>query len=185
MLPWTPMETRSTTSQTIIPLMPNVSGVLPNPFNPFPFRMKHILKLVPSISSGYMPSTRYPMYSMPAHLGFVGVGVSLTQIGGNNKSQSFKLSSFNMSGGNATRVGPDAQLISSNWGTRSMPRISFLETLNITKLSNLMNYLTIHLPHWFPIPTKIPSDIPKFKGKDGEDHSKHIMTFYLGPRLTL
>jgi hypothetical protein len=29
------------------------------------------------------------------------------------------------------------------------------------------------------MPTKLPSDIPKFEGKLGEDHANHVMTFHL------
>jgi hypothetical protein len=30
-----------------------------------------------------------------------------------------------------------------------------------------------------PIPTKLPLDIPKFEGKNGEDPSEHVTTFHL------
>jgi hypothetical protein len=32
---------------------------------------------------------------------------------------------------------------------------------------------------WPPIPTKLPSDIPKFEGKTGEDPGDHVTTFHL------
>jgi hypothetical protein len=35
------------------------------------------------------------------------------------------------------------------------------------------------LGHGFPVPTKIPSDIPKFEGKNGEDPGDHFTTFHL------
>lgn len=51
--------------------------------------------------------------------------------------------------------------------------------LNLLDLTKLTNDLVAHLPQWPPIPTKLPSDIPKFEGKSGEDTSNHVMTFHL------
>ena len=42
-----------------------------------------------------------------------------------------------------------------------------------------MNDPVAHDPAWPAIPTKIPLDIPKFKGKPGEDLSEHVTTFHL------
>jgi hypothetical protein len=36
-----------------------------------------------------------------------------------------------------------------------------------------------HSPVWPAIPAKLPSDIPKFDGKSGEDPNNHVMTFHL------
>ena len=55
----------------------------------------------------------------------------------------------------------------------------FLETLNLPNLSCLTNDPILHLPGWLAIPTKLPSDIPKFDGRPGEDPSTHVMTFHL------
>ena len=68
--------------QPIMSLMHVMSRVPPNPFNPFPFGMTHIPQPVPSIRSGYTPSSSYPIHSMPAHLGFGGFGDPLPQCGG-------------------------------------------------------------------------------------------------------
>jgi hypothetical protein len=54
-----------------------------------------------------------------------------------------------------------------------------LATLNLLDLSRLMNGVVHHDPTWPPIPTKIPSNIPKFEGKTGEDPSDHVTTFHL------
>jgi hypothetical protein len=59
------------------------------------------------------------------------------------------------------------------------PRLPFLETLHFPDLSRLLNDLICHDPHWPPMPTKFPSDIPKFEGKPGEDPGDHVMTFSL------
>ena len=55
----------------------------------------------------------------------------------------------------------------------------FLATLNLPDLSCLTNDPILHLPHWPAIPTKLPSDIPKFDGRPGEDPSTHVITFHL------
>ena len=42
-----------------------------------------------------------------------------------------------------------------------------------------MNDPVRHDASWPPVPTKLPSDIPKFEGKFGEDLGAHITTFHL------
>jgi hypothetical protein len=46
-------------------------------------------------------------------------------------------------------------------------------------LSRLTNDPIFHSPVWPAIPAKLPSDIPKFDGKSGEDPNNHVMTFHL------
>jgi hypothetical protein len=59
------------------------------------------------------------------------------------------------------------------------PRLPFLTTLNLSDLSKLINEPMSHNPTWPPIPTKLPPDIPKFEGKNGEDPGDHVTTFNL------
>lgn len=87
------------------------------------------------------------------HLGF----------GGFYTNQYFNLGSFNMPRGNSMGIGPSAQQLSNNWGTRAMPGIPFLATLNISDLSKITNDLLFHIPNWALVPTKLPSYIPKFE----------------------
>jgi hypothetical protein len=42
-----------------------------------------------------------------------------------------------------------------------------------------MNDPIHHDPSWPAVPTKLPSDIPKFEGKSGEDPQDHVTTFHL------
>jgi hypothetical protein len=42
-----------------------------------------------------------------------------------------------------------------------------------------MNDLASHNPTWPLVPTKFPSDIPNFEGKNGEDPGDHVTTFHL------
>ena len=42
-----------------------------------------------------------------------------------------------------------------------------------------MNDPVSHDPAWPTVPNKLHSDIPKFKGKYGEDPSEHVTTFHL------
>jgi hypothetical protein len=59
------------------------------------------------------------------------------------------------------------------------PPMPYLASLNIPYLTKLMNDPILHDPTWPNMPTKIPSDIPKFEGKSGEYPSNHVMTFHL------
>jgi hypothetical protein len=57
--------------------------------------------------------------------------------------------------------------------------IPYLESLNILYLNKLMNDPILHDATWPNMPTKLPSDIPNFEGKPGEDPTNHVMTFHL------
>jgi hypothetical protein len=46
-------------------------------------------------------------------------------------------------------------------------------------LSRILNDPIRHSPQWHVIPSKLPSDIPKFDGKVGEDPNNHVTTFHL------
>ena len=59
------------------------------------------------------------------------------------------------------------------------PKIIFLATLNLPYLSKLMNYPLKHDATRPLVPTKLPSNIPKFEGKVGEKLGDHITTFQL------
>jgi hypothetical protein len=59
------------------------------------------------------------------------------------------------------------------------PHLPFLATLNLPELSKLLNDPMCHDLAWPPIPTKLPSDIPKFEGKNVEDPSDHVTAFHL------
>ena len=65
------------------------------------------------------------------------------------------------------------------WNRPAQPRIPFLVTLNLPNLLRIMNDTVSHDPSWPAVPTKIPSDIPKFEGKVGEDPGEHVTTFHL------
>jgi hypothetical protein len=59
------------------------------------------------------------------------------------------------------------------------PPMPYLASLNIPDLTKLTNDPILHDPTWPNMPTKLPSDIPKFEGKPGEDPTNHVMTFHL------
>ena len=65
------------------------------------------------------------------------------------------------------------------WHRPTQPRLPFLTMLNLPDLSRLMNDPVSHDPACPAVPNKIPSDIPKFEGKLGEDPSEHVTTFHL------
>jgi hypothetical protein len=58
-------------------------------------------------------------------------------------------------------------------------QLLFLATLDLPDLSRLTNDPIFNSPVWPVIPAKLPSDIPKFDGKSGEDPNNHVMNFYL------
>jgi hypothetical protein len=55
----------------------------------------------------------------------------------------------------------------------------YLASLNIPDLTKLTNDPILHDPTWLAMPTKLPSDIPKFEGKASDDPANHVMTFHL------
>jgi hypothetical protein len=61
----------------------------------------------------------------------------------------------------------------------SQPKLPFLATLHLPDFSRLLNDSICHDPCWPPMPTKFPSDIPKFEGKLGEDPGDHVTTIHL------
>lgn len=67
----------------------------------------------------------------------------------------------------------------SNLDSFAQAKLSFLATLNLPDLSKLTNDPVWHIPGCPSILTKLPSDIPKFESKAGEDTANHIMTFHL------
>jgi hypothetical protein len=58
-------------------------------------------------------------------------------------------------------------------------QFSFLATLDLPDLSRILNAAILHSPHYPIIPAKLPSDIPKFDSRLGEDPKNHVMTFHL------
>jgi hypothetical protein len=66
-------------------------------------------------------------------------------------------------------------------GTNPPPplHIPYLASLNIPNLRKLTNDPILHDPTWLAMPTKLPSYIPKFEGKEGDDPTNHVMTFHL------
>jgi len=67
----------------------------------------------------------------------------------------------------------------SNLDSFAQEKLTFLATLNLPDLSKFTNDPVRHVPGWMSILTKLPSDIPKFERKAGEDPANHIMTFHL------
>ena len=59
------------------------------------------------------------------------------------------------------------------------PQFPFLAALDIPDIHKLTNDPINHNSLWPPVPHKIPSDIPKFDGKQGDDPAAHITTLHL------
>ena len=75
-------------------------------------------------------------------------------------------------------VGPSNPQIGT-FSALVQPNLPFLATLNFPDLFKLMNDPMRHDTSWPPVPTKLPSNIPKFKGEVGEDPGAHATTFHL------
>jgi hypothetical protein len=58
-------------------------------------------------------------------------------------------------------------------------QMPYLASLNIPDLTKLTNDPILHDTAWPAMPTKLPSDIPKFEGKAGDDLANHVMTFHI------
>jgi hypothetical protein len=58
-------------------------------------------------------------------------------------------------------------------------QLPFLATLDLPNLSQLTNDPILHYSLCPVIPAKLPSNIPKFDGKAGEDPNNHVMNFHL------
>jgi hypothetical protein len=64
-------------------------------------------------------------------------------------------------------------------GYQQQPKLPFLTNLYLPNLTRLLNDPICHDPHWPPMSTKLPSDIPKFEAKPNEDPEDHVTTFHL------
>ena len=71
---------------------------------------------------------------------------------------------------------PFSQYIQNPFSPTKLP---FLATLELPDLSKLTNDPIRHHFAWPLVPIKIPTDIPKFDGKTGEDLANHITTYHL------
>jgi hypothetical protein len=58
-------------------------------------------------------------------------------------------------------------------------QLPFIATLDLLDLSRILNDPIRHSPQWPAIPTKLPSEIPKFDGKAREDPNNHVMNFHV------
>jgi hypothetical protein len=63
-------------------------------------------------------------------------------------------------------------------------QLPLLATLDLLDLSSILNDPIRHSPQWPAIPAKLPSNIPKFDGKLGEDLNNHVMNFHFGAHPT-
>jgi hypothetical protein len=62
---------------------------------------------------------------------------------------------------------------------QQQPKLPFLATLHFPDLTRLLNDPICHDPRCPPMPTKLPSNIPKFEAKPNEDPGDHVTTFHL------
>jgi hypothetical protein len=58
-------------------------------------------------------------------------------------------------------------------------QLTFLSTLDLSDMSRILNDPIFHSPYWSIMSAKLPSYIPKFDDRSGEDPNNHIMNFHL------
>jgi hypothetical protein len=133
-------------------------------------RYGETLHKVPSNAMHAQPSTSYygnqPMMSPQMQNQYTGQGHGFYQ----NPSQQ---PNFSWQPGASQTPGPFFH------GYQQQPKLPFLATLHFPDLTRLLNDPICHDPRWPPMPTKFPSDIPKFEAKPNEDPGDHVTTFHL------
>jgi hypothetical protein len=114
--------------------------------------------LLGSTSQG-QPSTRFPLQGTEGHTSSQGGSITPP----NPPQGSGTQKTHTMAGSNSPPP----------------PQMPYLASLNILDLTKLTNDPILHDPTWPTMPTKLPSDIPKFEGKARDNPNNHIMTFHL------
>ena len=129
-----------------------------------------------SLFSGGIPATIFqtPISTGETRSSYTGAYTNNPMAYGWNPFQSNPSTSQPAARGNPTFTYGNMGASPSNpqAGTFSDPvrtKLPFLATLNFPDLSKLMNDPMRHNSYWPPVPTKLPSDIPKFEGKVVED----------------
>jgi hypothetical protein len=113
-----------------------------------------------------------------------------TLLGPTSQGHTFTRSLLNGSGGPSSSQGGSTNPPSPHQGSGSQHTMAganpstplqmpYLASLNISDLTKLTNDPILHDTTWPAMPTKLPSDIPKFEGKAGDDPANHVMTFHL------
>jgi hypothetical protein len=113
-----------------------------------------------------------------------------TLLGSNSQGHTVTRSPLHGSGGPTSSQGGSTNPPSPHQGSGSQHTMAgtniptplqmpYLASLNIPDLTKLTNDPILHDATWPAMPTKLPSDIPKFEGKAGDDPANHVMTFHL------
>jgi hypothetical protein len=168
------------------------SNIIGDPQNPRRSRrfqnLLPILGGVPSLSNSLTQPSHTPMRA--TILGSTLIGSNL--LGSNSQGHRSTISPSKGGGGETSSQGISTtppnppqglgtQHTHTMAGTNPPPplHMPYLASLNIPYLSKLTNNPILHDPTWPAMPTKLPSYIPKFEGKSGEDPANHVMTFHL------
>jgi hypothetical protein len=132
----------------------------------------------PSIGQPY-PSTSNPIWGSNAQPHALVQGYNPMNYFPPHQQPNLLISSYYMQTtygptGLPTRLPPQ-----SHWYPHVNRQLPFLSTLDLPNLSRILNDPIYHSSQWPTILAKLPSDIPKFNGKLGEDPNNHVMTFHL------
>ena len=80
------------------------------------------------------------------------------------------------------KPGPNAGNVTSGIATgttSAVPLLPYMAGLSLPDFNQLINDPIHHDVGWPAMPTKLPSDIPKFEGLAGEYPSKHVRSFHM------
>jgi hypothetical protein len=113
-----------------------------------------------------------------------------TLLGSNSQGHTVTRSPLHGSGGPTSSQGGSTNPPSPHQGSGSQHNMAgtniptplqmpYLSSLNILNLTKLTNDPILHDATWPAMPTKLPSNIPKFEGKAGDDPANHVMTFHI------
>jgi hypothetical protein len=151
-----------------------------------------LLNLPPILGgvSGHARSSTPPSHT-PVSATILGSSLlGSTLLGSTSQGHPFTRSPLHGSGGPTSSQGGSTNPPSPPQGSGSQHTMAganpppplqmpYLASLNILDLTKLTNDPILHDPTWPTMPTKLPSDIPKFEGKAGDDPTNHVMTFHL------
>ena len=145
--------------------------------------------IYPSQVGGNVPRGHPPTYNSIMHRGNPLFQIDTMPGGNNPRINPFLQWSGQFIGSTQSSWVPPPKWENMPWNTKQSQgkqsysttpiRSPFLSTLNQLDLSWFSNDLVLHLNGWPVIPTKPPSDIPKFDGNPLNDPSTHVMTFHL------
>jgi hypothetical protein len=153
---------------------------------------RRLLNLPPILGgvSGRTRSSVPPLHTPVSATTLESTLLGSTLLGSTSQGHPFTHSPLHRSGGPTSSQGGSTNPPSPHQGLGSQHNMAganpppplqmpYLDSLNIPNLTKLTNDPILHDATWPAMPTKLPSDIPKFEGKAGDDPTNHVIIFHL------